>query len=158
MNTKQKAKNNSEKDFFRLLNKAVFGKNMENLTKYRDIKLVTTERRRNHLVSEPTYYIKKIFTENLFVIEIKKSKIVINKSVYLGLSVLDLSKTIIYEFFYEYVKLKYGENVKSFDMDTDSFIVHAKAGDICKDIAEDVEAIFDTKNVEIDRLLPIGKN
>ena len=81
-----------------------------------------------------------------------------NKSVYLGLSVLDLRKTVIYEFFYEYVKLKYGENVKSSDMDTDSSIVHAKVDDICKDIAEDVEAIFDTKNVEIDRLLPIGKN
>ena len=77
MNTKlrQKAKNNFEKDFFKLMNKAVFGKNMENVRKYRDIKLVRTERRRNYLVSEPNYHTTKFFTENLLAIEIKSSNI-----------------------------------------------------------------------------------
>ena len=76
MNTKlrQKAKNNFEKDFFKLMNNAVFGKTMENVRKYRDIKLVTTERIRNYLVSEPNYHTTKCFTENLLAIEMKKLK------------------------------------------------------------------------------------
>ena len=74
-----------------------------------------------------------------------------NKPVYLGLSILDLSKTVMYEFWYDYVKPKYGENAKLCYMDTDSFIVHVKTDDIYKDIAEDVETRFDTSNFEIDK-------
>ena len=83
-------------------------------------------------------------------------KILMNKSVYLGLSILDLSKTVMYELWYDYLKPKYGENVKLFYMDTDSFIVHVKTDDIYKDIAEDVETTFDT-NFELDRPFPKGK-
>ena len=102
MNTKlrQKAKNNFEKYFFKLMNNAVFGKTMENVRKHRNIKLVTTERRRNYLVSEPNYHTTKFFTENLFAIEIRKTQILTNKPAYLGLSILDLSKTVMYEFWY----------------------------------------------------------
>ena len=76
MNTKlrQKAKNNFEKDFFKLMNNAVFGKTMENVRKHRDIKLVTTERRRNYLVSEPNYHTTKFFTESFSAIEMKKKQ------------------------------------------------------------------------------------
>ena len=81
-----------------------------------------------------------------------------NKSVYLGLSILDLSKTVMYELWYDYLKPKYGENVKLFYMDTDSFIVHVKTDDIYKDIAEDVEKRFGTSNFKRDRTLPKGKN
>ena len=81
-----------------------------------------------------------------------------NKPVYLGLSVLDLSKTVLYEFRYDYVKPKYGENGKHCYMDTGSFIVHVKTDDIYKDIAEDIEKIFDTSSFEIDRPLQIEKN
>ena len=81
-----------------------------------------------------------------------------NKPVYLGLSILDLSKTVMYELLYNYVKPKYGENEKLCYMDTDSFIVHVKTDDIYKDIEEDVEKRFDTFNFEINRPLPIGKN
>ena len=80
-----------------------------------------------------------------------------NKPVYLGLSILDLSKTVMYELWYDYLKPKYGENVKLFYMDTDSFIVHVKTDDIYKDIAWDVEKNFDTSNYEIDRPLPKGE-
>ena len=80
-----------------------------------------------------------------------------NKSVHLGLSILGLSKTAMYEFWYDYVKPKYGENAKLCYMDTDSFIVHVKADDIYKDIAEDIEIEFDTSNFELDRPLPKGK-
>ena len=78
----------------------------------------------------------------------RKTQILMNKPVYLGLSILDLSKTVIYEFWYDYVKPKYGENAKLCYMDTDSFIVHVKTDDIYKDIAEDVETRFDTSNYE----------
>ena len=91
------------------MNNAVFGKTMEIVRKHRDIKLVTTKRRRNYLVSEPNYHTTKFFTENLLAIEMKKTEILMNKPVYLGLSILELSKILMYEFWYDYVKLKYGE-------------------------------------------------
>ena len=108
------------------MNNAVFGKTMENVRKHRNIKLVTAERRRNYLVSEPNYHATKFFTENVSAIEMRKTQILINKPVYLGLSVLDLNKTVIYEFWYNYVKPELGENAKLCLMDTDSFIVHVK--------------------------------
>ena len=159
MNTRirQKAKN-KEKDFFKLTNNAIFRKTMENMRKHINIKLVTTEGRRNYLVSEPNYHTWKFFTETLLSIEMRKTQIVINKSVYLGLSILDLSKIVMNEFWYDYVKLKYGENAKLCYMDTGSFIAHLKTDDIYKDIAEDVERIFDTSNFELDRPLSKGKN
>ena len=80
-----------------------------------------------------------------------------SKPVYLGWSILDPSKTAMYEFWYDYIKPKYGEKVKLCYMNTDTFILHVKADDIYKDIA-DVEIRFDTSNYEIDRLLPMGKN
>ena len=140
------------------MNNAVFGKTMENVRKHRNIKLVTIERRINYLVAEPNYHTTKFFTENLLAIEMRKTQILMNKPVYLVLSILDLSKTVTYEFWYEYVKPKYGENAKLCYMDTDSFIVHVKTDDIYKDIAVDVETKFDTSNFEIDRPLPKGKN
>ena len=81
-----------------------------------------------------------------------------NKPVYLGLSILELSKILMYDFWYDYVKPKYDEKVKLCYMDTGSIIVYTKTGDIYKDIAEDVETRFDTSNYALDRLLPKGKN
>ena len=100
MNTKlrQKAKTNFEKDFFKLRNNAAFGKAMENLRKHRDIKLVTAGRRRHYLVSELNYHTTKFFAENVLVIEMRKNQILMNKPVYLDLSILDLSKAVVYEF------------------------------------------------------------
>ena len=99
MNTKlrQKAKNNFEKDFFKLMNNAVFGKTRENVRKHTNIQLLTTERRRNYLVSEPNFHTTKFFIENLLAIEMRKIQIILNKPVYLGLSILDLSKYVMYE-------------------------------------------------------------
>ena len=88
----------------------------------------------------------------------RKTQILMNKSVYLGLSILDLSKTVMYEFWHDYVKPKYVENAKLCYMDPDSFIVHIKTDDIYKDFAEDVETRSDTSNFEIDRALPKEKN
>ena len=108
MNTKLRteAKNDFEKDFFKLMNNAVFGKTMENVRKHRDIKLVTTDKRRNQLASEPNYHTTKYFSENLIAIEMKKVKLKMNKPIYLVMSILDISKTLMYEFWYDYVKPK----------------------------------------------------
>ena len=100
MNTKlrKEAKSEFGKDFFKLMNNSVFGKTMENVRKHRDIKLVTTEEKRIKLVSEPNYHTTKHFSDNLLAIEMKKTKVKMNKPVYLGMSILDISKTLMYEF------------------------------------------------------------
>ena len=142
MNTKlrQKSKNNFEKNFFKLMNDAAFGKTIENVRKHRYIKLVTTGKRRNSLVSEPNYHTIKFFRENFLAIGMRETQILMNKPVYLDLSILDLSKNVMYEFWYDYVKPKYDENAELCYIDTDSFIFHGKTNDIYKDITEDVEA------------------
>ena len=106
---------------------------------------------------EPNYHTKKIFTENLKAIEMKKNEILINKPVYLGLSILELSNISMYEFWCDYVKPKYDEKAKLCYTDTDSFIVYKKTDDLHKDIAEDTETRFDTSNYRLDRLLLKGK-
>ena len=131
---------------------------MENVRKHRDIKLVTTDKRRNQLVSERNYHTIKWFSENLLVTEMKKTKVKMNKPVYLGLSILEISKTLMYEFWYDYMKPTYGDKVKLCYMDTDSVIMHIKTEDIYKDIANDVEKRFDTSNYEANRPSPTGKN
>ena len=108
------------------MNNAVFGKTMENVRKHRNVKLVTTERRRNYLVSEPNYHTTKFFSEDLLATEMRKTQLLMNEHIYLDLSILGLSKTVIFEFWYDYVKVKYGENAKLCYMDTGSFIVHEK--------------------------------
>ena len=95
---RKKAKNDFENDFFKLMNKVVFGKTMENVRKHRDIKLVTTDKRRNRLVSEPNYHTTNWFSEKLLAIEMKNTKVKMNKPVYLGLSILEISKILMYEF------------------------------------------------------------
>ena len=106
MNTKlrKEAKNDFEKDFFKPMNNAVFGKTMENIRKHRDIKLVTTNKRRNQLASEPNYHTTKYFSESLMAIEMKKTKVKMNKPIYLGMSKLDICETLLYEFWYDYIK------------------------------------------------------
>ena len=108
------------------MNNSVFGKTIENVRKHRNTKLVTTEKRETYLVSKLNYHTTKFFTKRFLAIEMRKTKIYTNKPVYLCLSILDLSKTIIYEFSYNYVKPRYDEKAKLCYMDTDSFIVHVK--------------------------------
>ena len=99
---------------------------MENVRKHRDIKLVTTDKRRNQLVSESNYRTIKWFSEDLLAIEMKKTKLKLNKPVYLCFSILDISKTLMYEFWYDYIKPKYQNNAKLCYMDAGSFIIHIK--------------------------------
>ena len=118
MNTKLKkeAKNDFEKDFFKLMN-SVFGKIMENVRNHRDIKLITTDKRRKQLVSEPNYHSHKNFSDHLMAIKMIKP-------LYLGMSILDISKTLMYEFWYDYIGPKYGDKAKLCYTDTDSFIIN----------------------------------
>ena len=126
-NLRRKVKNNFVKDLLKLMNHAVFGRtSMENVWKHKNIKIVTTERRINYLISEPNYHTKKFFLENLLVIDMAKTQMLMNQPVYLGLSILDLCRTVMYEFWYDYIKPKYGENAKLWYMDTDRFIVHVR--------------------------------
>ena len=160
MNTELRklAKNDFEKGFFKLMNNAVFGKTMENIRKHRDIKLVAADKKRSKLVSEPNYHTINYISENLSIIEMNKTKEKLNKPIYLGLSILEISKLLMYELWYDYMKPKYGNNVKLCYMDTDSFIMNIKTEDFYKDIANDVEKRYDTSNYAIDRPLSTGKN
>ena len=152
------AKNDFEKGFFKLMNNAVFGKTMENVRKHRDIKLVTTDKKRRKLISEPNYHTINCISENLSIIETRRTKVKMNKPIYLGLSILEISKLLMYEFWYDYMKPKYDDNVKLCYMDTGSCIMNIKTEDLYNDISNDVEKRFDTSNDECDRPLPTGKN
>ena len=154
MNTKLRteAKSEFEKDFFKLINNAVFGKTMENVTKHRDIKLVTTDKRKNQLASESNSHTTKYSLENLMAIRKKKTKVKMNNLIYLDMSMLDISKTLMYEYWHDYIKPKYQrtcrqEKAKLCYMDTDSFIINIKTGDFYEDIADDVEKWFDLSNM-----------
>ena len=148
------------KDFFKLMNNSVFGKTIENVRNHRDIKVVRDDEKRRKLVSEPNYHTATHFSENLIVIEMKKTTLILNKPIYLGQAILDISKTLMYEFWYDYLKLKYQEKIKLCYMDTDSFIIHVKTEDFFKDIAKDVNKWFDTSAYDknVNRPLPIGIN
>ena len=164
MNTKlrKEARNEFGKDFFKLMNDSIFGKTIENVRDHRDIKLVTTEEKRSKLVSKPNYYTTKHFSENLLAVEMKKTKVIMNNPVYLDMSILDNSKRLMYELWYDYIKPKYGDKAKLCYLNTDSFVIHIITEDFYKDIANDVERWFDASNYDENktgkRPLPIGKN
>ena len=152
------AENDFEKDFYKLMNNAVYGKTMENVRKHKIIKLVNNDKKRNKLVSEPNYHTTKWFLENLVAIEMKKTSVKMNKPIYLGLAILPLSKMKMYEYWYDEMKPKYGNRIRLCYMDTDSFIMHIKTEDFYKDIADAVEKKYDTSNYTVERPLPMGMN
>ena len=159
MNTelRKEAKNDFEKEFFKLMNNSVFGKTMENVRNHRDTKVLTSDKRRSILASEPNYDSTRYISKDLLIMEMKKVEVKMNKPKYLGQAILDISKTVMYEFWYDYIKLKY---VKLCYMDTDSFAMNINTEDFFKDIADDVKSWFDTSSYkEKDkRPLPIGIN
>ena len=118
-----------EKNFFKLMNNSVFGKTMENVRNHRDIKLVTSDKRKKRLISEPNYHSFKKFSHNLMAIEIKKTREKMTELLYLGMSILDISEILMYEFWYDYINLKYGDRAKLCYTDIDSFIIYIKTTD-----------------------------
>ena len=148
MNTKlrAKAKNNFEKDFYKLMNNAVFGKTMENIRNRKDVKLVNSVEKLRELIAMPNFVNRKIFSENLISVHMKKTNLTMNKPVYLGMCILDLSKTIMYDFHYNYIKPKYGDKAKLLFTDTDSLMYLIETEDFFKDISGDVKDRFDTSD------------
>ena len=143
-NLRTQAKNNFEKDFYKLMNNSVFGKTMENIRNRVDVKLVNTEEKFKKLVAKPNFKSRKIFNENLISVHMKKTSLTMNKPVYLGMCILELSKTIMFDFHYNYIKPKYGNNAKLLFTDTDSFLYQIITEDFYKDISGDVRDRFDT--------------
>ena len=140
------AKNNFEKDFFKLMNNSVFGKTMENIRNRVNIKLVNTGEQFKKLTAKPNYESRKIFNENLVSVHMKKTSLTMNKPVYLGMCILDLSKTLMFDFHYNYIKPKYGNKAKLLFTDTDSFLYEMQTEDFYKDISGDVRDRFDTSD------------
>ena len=147
-NLRTKAKNNFEKDFFKLMNNSVFGKTMENIRNRVNVKMVNTQERLKKLVAKPNFKSHKIFNENLVSVHLKKTSLLMNKPVYLGMCILDLSKTIMYDFHYNYIKPKYGVKAKLLFTDTDSLMYEIETEDFYKDISEDIKDRFDTSDYQ----------
>ena len=160
MNTKLRAQveNDFEKDFFKLMNNSVFGKTIENIRKHKDIKLATNAKNYLKNVMKPNFKSGILFGENLMGCEIDQVKVVMNKLVYLSQAILDLSKIVMYKFHYDYMILKYGDNLKLCYKDTDSHAYDIQTEDFYADIADDMHERFDTSGYANDRPLPIGKN
>ena len=134
---RKNAKNDFEKDFFKLMNNSVFGKTMENLRKRVDVRLVTDEKKLLKLTSKPTYVSSKIFNENLVAVHKIKETLTLNRPAYVGMCILDLSKTLMYDFHHNYIKEIYGNKAKLLFTDTDSLTYEIKAKDVYKDFFKD---------------------
>ena len=134
---RKNAKNAFEKDFFKLMNNSVFGKTMENIRKRVDVRLITDEKKLLKYTSKPTYVSSKIFNENLVAVHKIKETLTLNRPAYLGMCILDLSKTLMYDFHYNYIKNKYGEKAKSLFTDTDSLTYEIEAEDVYQDFWDD---------------------
>ena len=134
---RKNAKNAFEKDFFKLMNNSVYGKTMENLRKRVDVRLITDEKKLLKMASKPTYVNSKIFNENLVAVHNIKEKLTLNKPAYVGMCILDLSKTLMYDHHYNYIKNNYGDNAKLLFTDTDSLCYEIIADDIYQDFWND---------------------
>jgi hypothetical protein len=137
---RKNAKSSFEKDFYKLMNNAVFGKTMENIRKRVDIKLVRTDGSENErlrkIIAKPNFNRRVKFSDELSAIHVNKTKLTLNKPIYVGMSVLDLSKHLMYNWYYNTLKKKYGENCTLLYTDTDSLLVDIKTKDVYKDMAE----------------------
>ena len=142
---RSQAKNAFEKDLFKLMNNSVFGKTMENVRNRVSIELVKDAERAAKLVNKPNFEELKIFDEFLIAVKMRKTKVWMNKPVYVGMSILDLSKTLMFSFQYEYVKKKW-EKVEVLYSDTDSLVLNIETDDFFKDISGDVVEWFDTND------------
>ena len=139
---------------------SVFGKTMENIRNHKDIKLVTSDKKYLKYDMKPHFKDGHPFSKHLFAVKMGKREITMNKPVYLGLAILELSKTLLYEFHYDYMRPKYGSKFRLCYIDTNSFIYEIETEDFYRDIAKDVEKRFDTSGYSKDdnRPRPIGEN
>ena len=141
-----KAKNKFEEEFFKLMNNAVYGKTIENIRKRQNVILVDDRKKALKLSSKPNFDRITIFDENLVAIHMKKTEVYFNKPIYVGQAILDISKTLMYDFHYNYVRHNYGDKAELLMTDTDSLVYLIQTQDFYKDIKKDVKKYFDTSN------------
>ena len=146
------AANDLEKDFFKLMNNSVFGKTMENLRKRVNVKLINDKVKLSKLTASPSFDSFRIFSEVLAAVNMKKTKLYLNRPIYVGFTILDLSKVLMYQFHYDYIKHKYGPTAKLLFTDTDSLCYEVKTEDIYQDMLQDAN-LFDTSEYDRDHPL-----
>lgn len=160
-NTKkrQEAKTQFEKNFYKILNCSVFGKMMENQRKYKDVKLINNEKRLKTIVAKPTFESCRIFNNNLVAAHCKNVKVTITKPVFVGQAILDLSKLVMYRFYYNYLKQRYGNTCRLLMTDTDSFLYQIKGtkSDLYLDMM-DYMYLWDTSDYPPDHFLHSNVN
>ena len=139
------AKDSFERDFFKLMNNSVFGKIMEHLCKRVDVRLVTNEKKLDKLTSKPTFISSKIFNENLMAVHKVKETLTLNRQAYVGTCILDLSKMLMYDFHYNYIKKKYNNRARLLFTDTDSLTYEIEAEDVYMDFWNDKDT-FDNSD------------
>ena len=147
---RKSASNSFEKDFFKLMNNSVFGKTIENIRKRQNIELVDNRKKAAKLSSRPNFDRATIFDKNLIAVHMKKTEVYFNKPVYVGQAILDLSKTLMFDFHYRYIKKKYKNKAELLFTDTDSLMFHIKTKDFYQDICPDVKTKFDTSDYPSD--------
>ena len=152
-----KANNDFEKDFYKLMNNSVFGKTMENIRNRQNVRLATTWEQVEKLINKPSFKRVEIFTDNFCAVHLNKESIKMDKPIYVGTSVLDLSKYLMYDYFYNNLKKRYGENIVLLCMDTYSFILEITTDDVYKDMKED-EDLYDASNYDPNNPLFSNKN
>ena len=154
------AKNEFEKDFFKLMNNSVFGQTMENIRNHKDMKLVASNKKYLKYFMKPNFKDGDTFSKHLFAVEMGKREITMNKSMYFRQAILELSRMLIYEFHYDYMRPQYGSKVNLCYLNTDSFLYEIGTEDFYRDIAKDVKKMFHTSGYSKDenRPLPIREN
>ena len=157
---RQAATNNCDKDLFKLMNNSVFGKTIENIRKRQNIFLVDNRKRAKRLVNRPDFERATIFDKNLIAIHMKKIKVYFNKPVYVGQAILDLSKTLMFDFHYNYIKKKYNAAAELIFTDTDSLLYYVYTDDFYRDISCDIQDKFDTSDYPLNHKsgIPTGVN
>ena len=153
-NLRKKAASGFEKDLYKLMNNSVFGKMMENLRKRVDVKLVRSEEEDKlmRLIASPTFARANIFDSDLAAVQMHKSRLVLNWPVYVGMSILNLSKRLMYDFYYNEMKAQYGDRCQLLYMNTDSLLLEIQTQDVYKDMAKHTD-LYDTSDYPKDHLL-----
>jgi hypothetical protein len=141
------ANNEFEKDFFKLMNNAAFGKTMENLRKRPIVQLANNQSKARKLTSKPTFHAFRIFNEDLVAVHMLKQRLYLNRPIYVGFTILDVSKTLIYDFHYNYIKKKYGQCAKLLFTDTDSLCYNISTENIYEDMMRNIH-LFDTSEYD----------
>src|ERR1043165_3942383 len=149
---RQAANNSFEKDLFKLMNNSVYGKTMQNNGRHLAVKIVTNERQAKRYIARPTFQSFNIISEEVTVIKLIKSDVLLDKPVYVGMSILDISKLHMYRFHYDNIVKKYGERAKLLFTDTDSLCYHIHTNDVYLDMQQDIQH-YDTSDYPTNHFL-----